>query len=170
MSLARHLRSHSKLSRNSSVNSTWHQSPWIQLRCSAAHLLRFARCVAVNGIYTIGLRVYKPPLWSLFRIVWFRIFRPVLTKKKKAVLEFASHWLFCFDELSTEHIDHYCCGRTYTTLLWSTMNVPCFLKSSSQSCNDTSCHSRSIRYTSLCLPGFYSLPIICQALSEKTKS
>ncbi|GFW44934.1 hypothetical protein TNCV_4512481 [Trichonephila clavipes] len=48
--------SHSRLNRDSSVNSTWLQSRCSQSRCSAAHLLQTARWRGVNGMQTIGLR------------------------------------------------------------------------------------------------------------------
>ncbi|GFY32270.1 hypothetical protein TNCV_3557781 [Trichonephila clavipes] len=48
--------SHSRLNRDSSVNSTWLQSCCSQSQCSAAHLFRAARRRGVNGMQIIGLR------------------------------------------------------------------------------------------------------------------
>ncbi|GFU82449.1 hypothetical protein TNCV_3789741 [Trichonephila clavipes] len=60
VSLSLHTRtrrvSHSRLNRDSSVNSTWLQSCCSQSRCSAAHLLQAAWWRGVNGMQTIGLR------------------------------------------------------------------------------------------------------------------
>ena len=96
-----HLVSHSILDRDSSVNSTWLQSLCIQPRCSAAYLLRAARCLTVNGMHSTGLYAYRPRSWRLFRIVWLETLRPAkrnsLTRKHSKVVVFKKYWKNIYD-------------------------------------------------------------------------
>ena len=113
-------------------NRNWLQSFCIRTPNSMFNnpLLSIYKVFVFNGVHTVGLHSQRLSSWNLFYIV-LRI-RVALVLLSPRVVNLMYRSLF---------------GIIWMTLAWSTSTLPCFLKSSPLSCNDTSYQTLTIRYT-----------------------
>ncbi|GFV60747.1 hypothetical protein TNCV_3878041 [Trichonephila clavipes] len=155
--------SHSRLNRDSSVNSTWLQSCCSQSRCSAAHLLR-AHTVAWGQRNADYLPTcIEPSLMKPIRTVWLNTLRPVAESNCLcSCVAFSVLFRRVLSCVYRSSVDVVARGRPAP---WSTSNISCFLESIPQLCNNTSGDSNSVRELRCVCPDS-SLPITRHAMDS----
>lgn len=115
-----------------------------QISMFNGRLLRTVRWLEVKGIQTISLHCMpkRPRWWSLFRIVWIDVLRPV-TKRNC----FWSWIALCVLFQRAAVVSWY--GSTWVTLFYPMSNISCFLESIPYLWNDTPFYSNRFCCTPL---------------------